>query len=40
VITLDDFLYDRPPTDEIFKRVEEYLLPAAGQPQQGPTSVA
>lgn len=29
VITLDDFIYDRPPTDEIFKRVEDYLLPAA-----------
>ena len=33
VITLDDFIYDRPPTDEIFKRVEDYLLPAAS-PQQ------
>jgi hypothetical protein len=29
IITLDDFLYDRPPTDEIFKRIEHYLLPPA-----------
>lgn len=33
VITLDDFVYDRPPTDEIFKRIEEYLLPAGNAPQ-------
>ena len=33
VITLDDFIYDRPPTDEIFKRIEEYLLPAGNAAQ-------
>jgi hypothetical protein len=26
-IRLDDFVYDRPPTDEIFKRVEQHLNP-------------
>jgi len=28
-IKLDDFVYDREPTDAIFKRVEEYVTPAA-----------
>ena len=23
-VTLDDFIYDRPPTDEIFRRIEVY----------------
>lgn len=36
VITLDDFIYDRPPTDEIFKRIEDYLLPAAQAPSGTP----
>lgn len=31
IIKLDDFLYDRPPTDEIFKRIEAYLLPATAE---------
>jgi hypothetical protein len=25
---LDDFVYDRPPTDEIFKRIEQHFSPA------------
>ena len=29
-LRLDDFLYERDPTDEIVKRVEAQLLPAAG----------
>jgi hypothetical protein len=38
-ITLDDFVYDRPPTDEIYKRIEDYVSPrseeqAAEQPPQ------
>jgi hypothetical protein len=28
-IKLDDFVYDRPPTDAIFDRIEAYLLPPA-----------
>ncbi|HZZ43766.1 MAG TPA: hypothetical protein VFE58_12580 [Tepidisphaeraceae bacterium] len=32
IITLDDFIYDRPGTDTIFKHIEQYLLPAAEQP--------
>ena len=26
-LRLDDFVYDRPPTDEIFKRIEDYATP-------------
>jgi hypothetical protein len=28
-LKLDDFLYDRPPTDEIYERIEKYVTPAA-----------
>jgi hypothetical protein len=30
-ITLDDFLYDRPPTDEIFKKIEAVVVAAGDQ---------
>jgi hypothetical protein len=31
-LRLDDFVYDRPPTDEIFKRIEAFVTPAATPP--------
>jgi hypothetical protein len=33
-IRLDDFVYDRDPTDEIFKRVEQYISPPEAQEQK------
>jgi hypothetical protein len=32
-LRLDDFVYERPPTDEIFKRVEVYVTPPQSEPQ-------
>jgi hypothetical protein len=37
-ITLDDFIYDRPPTDEIFKRIENYLRSSTPTPTVPRTS--
>jgi hypothetical protein len=31
-LVLDDFVYDRPPTDKIVKRIETHLAPAAAPP--------
>ena len=39
-IKLDDFLYDRPPTDEIFKRIENYVTPVEKVEPSAPDSVA
>jgi hypothetical protein len=33
-LKLDDFLYDRPPTDEIYQRIEKYVTPEEPQQQQ------
>jgi len=30
-IRLDDFVYDRPPTDLIFQRIEQFVTPATQQ---------
>ena len=30
-LKLDDFIYEREPTDAIFKRIEDYVAPAAQQ---------
>jgi hypothetical protein len=35
-IKLDDFHYERPPTDEIFKRIEDFVTPQATAPAESP----
>ena len=38
-LTLDDFVYQRDPTDEIYKRIDAYVTAAAGEPpvQESPS---
>ncbi len=39
-LRLDDFVYDRDPTDEIFNRVEAYVAPQAAQPDANETAAS
>jgi hypothetical protein len=36
-LKLDDFIYEREPTDEIYKRIEDYVAPSAQQTEEEST---